>query len=154
MIKFGFVNLIKKSYFLLILIFLVQCTSQGEKIILKDYQWVDRILLIYSKNPEFVDAQLEYLNQPNELIERDLVVIYIENEKFKISSDGLKTINTLDNESMNNITHKFFLKEEPRILLLGKDGLIKISSNNILNSKYIYEIIDEMPMRKLEINQK
>ena len=154
MIKFGFVNLIKKSYFLLILIFLVQCTSQGEEIILKDYQWVDRILLIYSKNPEFVDAQLEYLNQPNELIERDLVVIYIENEKFKISSDGLKTINTLDNESMNNITHKFFLKEESRILLLGKDGLIKISSNNILNSKYIYEIIDEMPMRKLEINQK
>ncbi len=154
MIKFGFVNLIKKSYFLLIIIFLVQCTSQGEKIILKDYQWVDRILLIYSKNPEFVDAQLEYLNQPNELIERDLVVIYIENEKFKISSDGLKTINTLDNESMNNITHKFFLKEESRILLLGKDGLIKISSNNILNSKYIYEIIDEMPMRKLEINQK
>ena len=154
MIKFGFVNLIKKSYFLLILIFFVQCTSQGEEIILKDYQWVDRILLIYSKNPEFVDAQLEYLNQPNELIERDLVVIYIENEKFKISSDGLKTINTLDNESMNNITHKFFLKEESRILLLGKDGLIKISSNNILNSKYIYEIIDEMPMRKLEINQK
>tara|TARA_A100000164_G_scaffold165205_1_gene146531 strand:- start:96 stop:560 length:465 start_codon:yes stop_codon:yes gene_type:complete len=154
MIKFGFVNLIKKSYFLLILIFLVQCTSQGEEIILKDYEWVDRILLIYSKNPEFVDAQLEYLNQPNELIERDLVVIYIENEKFKISSDGLKTINTLDNESMNNITHKFFLKEESRILLLGKDGLIKISSNNILNSKYIYEIIDEMPMRKLEINQK
>lgn len=154
MIKFGFVNLIKKSYFLLILIFLVQCTSQGEEIILKDYQWVDRILLIYSKNPEFVDAQLEYLSQPNELIERDLVVIYRENEKFKISSDGLKTINTLDNESMNNITHKFFLKEESRILLLGKDGLIKISSNNILNSKYIYEIIDEMPMRKLEINQK
>ncbi len=34
-----------------------------------------------------------------------------------------------------------------------KDGLIKISSDNILNSKYIYEIIDEMPMRKLEINQ-
>tara|TARA_S200000501_G_scaffold174591_1_gene164299 strand:+ start:1240 stop:1704 length:465 start_codon:yes stop_codon:yes gene_type:complete len=154
MIKFGFVNLIKKSYFLLILIFLVQCTSQGEEIILKDYEWVDRILLIYSKNPEFVDAQLEYLNQPNELIERDLVVIYIENEKFKISSDGLKTINTLDNESINNITNKFFLKEESRILLLGKDGLIKISSDNILNSKYIYEIIDEMPMRKLEINQK
>ena len=154
MIKFGFVNLIKKSYFLLIIIFFVQCTSQGEEIILKDYEWVDRILLIYSKNPEFVDSQLEYLNQPNELIERDLVVIYIENEKFKISSDGLKTINTLDNESMNNITHKFFLKEESRILLLGKDGLIKISSNNILNSKYIYEIIDEMPMRKLEINQK
>ena len=154
MIKFGFVNLIKKSYFLLILIFLVQCTSQGEKIILKDYQWVDRILLIYSKNQEFVDAQLEYLSQPNELIERDLVVIYREYEKFKISSDGLKTINTLDNESINNITNKFFLKEESRILLLGKDGLIKISSDNILNSKYIYEIIDEMPMRKLEINQK
>ena len=154
MIKFGFVNLIKKSYFLLIIIFFVQCTSQGEEIILKDYQWVDRILLIYSKNQEFVDAQLEYLSQPNELIERDLVVIYREYEKFKISSDGLKTINTLDNESMNNITHKFFLKEESRILLLGKDGLIKISSNNILNSKYIYEIIDEMPMRKLEINQK
>jgi len=154
MIKFGFVNLIKKSYFLLILIFFVQCTSQGEEIILKDYQWVDRILLIYSKNPEFVDAQLEYLSQPNELIERDLVVIYREYEKFKISSDGLKTINTLDNESINNITNKFFLKEESRILLLGKDGLIKISSNNILNSKYIYEIIDEMPMRKLEINQK
>ena len=154
MIKFGVVNLIKKSYFLLILIFFVQCTSQGEEIILKDYQWVDRILLIYSKNQEFVDAQLEYLSQPNELIERDLVVIYSENEKFKISSDGLKTINTLDNESINNITNKFFLKEESRILLLGKDGLIKISSDNILNSKYIYEIIDEMPMRKLEINQK
>jgi len=154
MIKFGVVNLIKKSYFLLILIFFVQCTSQGEEIILKDYQWVDRILLIYSKNQEFVDAQLEYLSQPNELIERDLVVIYSENEKFKISSDGLKTINTLDNESINNITNKFFLKEETRILLLGKDGLIKISSDNILNSKYIYEIIDEMPMRKLEINQK
>ena len=154
MIKFGVVNLIKKSYFLLILIFFVQCTSQGEEIILKDYQWVDRILLIYSKNQEFVDAQLEYLSQPNELIERDLVVIYSENEKFKISSDGLKTINTLDSESINNITNKFFLKEETRILLLGKDGLIKISSDNILNSKYIYEIIDEMPMRKLEINQK
>ena len=82
MIKFGVVNLIKKSYFLLILIFFVQCTSQGEEIILKDYQWVDRILLIYSKNQEFVDAQLEYLSQPNELIERDLVVIYRENEKI------------------------------------------------------------------------
>jgi len=48
---------------------------------------------------------------------------------------------------------KFLLKNDPFMFyLVGLDGGIKFSSSDIISNKKLFQLIDVMPMRRLEIN--
>ncbi|MFZ4692580.1 MAG: DUF4174 domain-containing protein [Burkholderiaceae bacterium] len=107
--------------------------------ILKDYRLTNRVILTFSNSEENPDRQLliqQIKQYPCEYMKRDLVHI-----------DLIK-----GTDQYNRLSQKFSLPESTsfKLLLLGKDGEIKLSTNRVeLND--VFSLIDTMPMRKREM---
>jgi hypothetical protein len=107
--------------------------------ILKDYRLTNRVILTFSNSEENPDRQLliqQIKQYPCEYMKRDLVHI-----------DLIK-----GTHQYNRLSQKFSLPESTsfKLLLLGKDGEIKLSTNRVeLND--VFSLIDTMPMRKREM---
>ena len=99
-------------------------------------------------------SQLDQINfESKEFIDRDLVIILLEEDNSRISYDGLNTIKTIDYDSTLSIRNKYDFKNF-KLLLIGKDGGEKYNSNDPININVIYELIDGMQMRKQEIKER
>jgi hypothetical protein len=82
--------------------------------------------------------------------DRDLVV-------FEVLERGPSMMNTahLDQKKVDSIRKHFSVPHESfRIILIGKDGSIKLKRDDQIDLEAIFELIDSMPMRKDEIRQK
>lgn len=94
-----------------------------------------RYLLWHSPSPEF-SSQFERTWQPEAVAckDRDLVLVQITNDAdrkaYKIPKDATA------------------------ILLIGKDGGVKARWSEQVIPKKVYDLIDAMPMRQQEIQQK
>ena len=145
------------KYFLLLItlsfIFFINCQVKHEMLNLNNFEWENRVLIIGGHGSKFKSqlAQIDF--ESKEFIDRDLVVILLEEDNSRISYDGLKTIKTIDYDSTLNIRNKYNFKNF-KLLLIGKDGGEKYNSNDPLNINVIYELIDVMPMRKQEIKER
>tara|TARA_Y100001935_G_scaffold206134_1_gene175199 strand:- start:155 stop:610 length:456 start_codon:yes stop_codon:yes gene_type:complete len=150
-------NLLQKisKYYLLSSLFLFVACSQNEIFFnLKNLEWENRIIIVLSDKNNFVKQQIDDLrNYSEEIIDRDLVIIYSEGDDLIVSFDGFKSKNKIDEASYLNI-HKKYYDKDSRFLLIGKDGGIKIEKNEFIESKEIFKIIDDMPMRKIEMKNK
>ena len=144
------------KYFLLItlsFIFFINCQENQEMLNLKNFEWENRVLIIGGHGSKF-KSQLDQINfEEKEFIDRNLVIILLEENNSKISYDGLKTIKTIDYDSTLSIRNKYDFKNF-KLLLIGKDGGEKYNSNEPVNINVIYELIDAMPMRKQEIEER
>tara|TARA_Y100000816_G_C25909067_1_gene474139 strand:+ start:247 stop:690 length:444 start_codon:yes stop_codon:yes gene_type:complete len=144
------------KYFLLItlsFIFFINCQENQEMLNLKNFEWENRVLIIGGHGSKF-KSQLDQINfEDKEFIDRNLVIILLEEDNSKISYDGLKTIKTIDYDSTLSIRNKYDFKNF-KLLLIGKDGGEKYNSNEPVNINVIYELIDAMPMRKQEIEER
>tara|TARA_B100000945_G_scaffold317098_1_gene319291 strand:+ start:607 stop:1050 length:444 start_codon:yes stop_codon:yes gene_type:complete len=144
------------KYFLLItlsFIFFINCQENQEMLNLKNFEWENRVLIIGGHGSKF-KSQLDQINfEDKEFIDRNLVIILLEENNSKISYDGLKTIKTIDYDSTLSIRNKYDFKNF-KLLLIGKDGGEKYNSNEPVNINVIYELIDAMPMRKQEIEER
>ena len=144
------------KYFLLItlsFIFFINCQENQEMLNLKNFEWENRVLIIGGHGSKF-KSQLDQINfEDKEFIDRNLVIILLEENNSKISYDGLKTIKTIDYDSTLSIRNKYDFKNF-KLLLIGKDGGEKYNSNKPVNINVIYELIDAMPMRKQEIEER
>ncbi len=150
-------NLLQKisKYYLLSSLFLFVACSQNEIFFnLKNLEWENRIIIVLSDKNNFVKQQIDDLrNYSEEIIDRDLVIIYSEGDDLIVSFDGFESKNKIDEASYLNI-HKKYYDKDSRFLLIGKDGGIKIDKNEFIESKEIFKIIDDMPMRKIEMKNK
>tara|TARA_B100002052_G_C15621820_1_gene480018 strand:+ start:35 stop:490 length:456 start_codon:yes stop_codon:yes gene_type:complete len=150
-------NLLEKisKYYLLSSLFLFVACSQNEIFFnLKNLEWENRIIIVLSDKNNFVKQQIDDLrNYSEEIIDRDLVIIYSEGDDLIVSFDGFESKNKIDEASYLNI-HKKYYDKDSRFLLIGKDGGIKIDKNEFIESKEIFKIIDDMPMRKIEMKNK
>ena len=150
-------NLLQKisKYYLLSSLFLFVACSQNEIFFnLKNLEWENRIIIVLSDKNNFVKQQIDDLrNYSEEIIDRDLVIIYSEGDDLIVSFDGFESKNKIDEASYLNI-HKKYYDKDSRFLLIGKDGGIKIEKNEFIESKEIFKIIDDMPMRKIEMKNK
>jgi hypothetical protein len=109
---------------------------------LRAHQWEKRILLLCTSAPR----QAEYLRQKEilkkeeaGLKERDMLVLEINYEQASQSDKDY-----LEKE----------LKVKPApfaVVLLGKDGGVKIRQNQPLSIEGLFSTIDAMPMRKREM---
>ena len=145
-----------KSFLFLIslsFIIFINCQENYEMLNLKNFEWKNRVLIIGGDSSKF-KSQLDQINfESNEFIDRDLVIILIEEDNSRISYDGLKTIKTIDYDSTLNLRNKYNFKEF-KLILIGKDGGEKYNSKKLVNINVIYELIDGMPMRKQEIKER
>ena len=145
---------ISKYYFLSALFIFFACSQNEIFLNLKNLEWENRIIIVLSDKNTFVKEQIDELRiYPEEIIDRDLVIIYSEGDDLIVSFDGFKSKNKIDEASYLNI-HKKYYDKDSRFLLIGKDGGIKIDKNEFIESKEIFRIIDDMPMRKIEMKNK
>jgi hypothetical protein len=145
------------KYFLLLItppfIIFINCQVNHEMFNLKNFEWEKRVLIIGGQSSKF-KSQLDQINfESKEFIDRDLVIILLEEDNSRISYDGLNTIKTIDYDSTLSIRNKYDFKNF-KLLLIGKDGGEKYNSNDPININVIYELIDGMPMRKQEIKER
>ena len=145
------------KYFLLLItlsfIIFINCQVNQEMLNLKNFEWENRVLIIGGYGSKF-KSQLDQINfESKEFIDRDLVIILLEEDNSRISYDGLNSISTIDYDSTLSIRNKYDFKNF-KLLLIGKDGGEKYNSNDPININVIYELIDGMQMRKQEIKER
>lgn len=91
---------------------------------------------------ENLNKQLDLLkNRKKELLERDLIVFQYANGKL-VDIDG-------NTESLN--TKSVPYKDYNGLLLIGKDGGVKLKKKFLVPPDEIFELIDSMPMRRTEM---
>lgn len=118
---------------------------------LQDFQWENRLLIIYAKNvdSQTLNSQLNQIKkQKNEFEERALKVIVLRNEKVEIWSSNQPQ--KLDyNQIMKDLNIE--IEKEYQNLLIGKDGGVKLKNNSPISNIKIFNTIDAMPMRQREM---
>lgn len=140
--------------FILISLFLINCSNQymnNNKLNYKNYQtindfkWNSRLIVLVNINDKIINNNLEMFK--DQLIERDVVILKINNESAFI-----------DNLEMKNVFYKSLSKiidtnKSNTIYLIGKDGKIKNEYNENINLESVIKRIDSMPMRKREMKK-
>ncbi len=107
---------------------------------LKDYLWTNRIIISFSNTASNT--------------ERHLLIQQIEAEKCEYRLRDLVHIDLIKGSGdYERLRHKFSIADHPefKLLLIGKDGKEKLSTNNG-DLKAIFSVVDSMPMRKKEMH--
>lgn len=123
----------------LIFIFLI-FTSTLYSNILDEYNWKNRVVIIFGDDPFHAKVKDIYKEEYAQLKDRD--IIWIEVGKNNTFND-LKDKDFYDYYNINNSTNRF--------LLIGKDGGVKLSRDDVVSPSSLYSIIDVMPMRMREM---
>lgn len=120
---------------------------------LNEYQWQNRLILVFNDLDSEVQAQMQldkFTGQTPELQDRDLLIFRIDDSQV---SDGLDSKVT-DIEAAS-LRKSFNIDiEEFVVLLIGKDGGVKLRSEEVVSSQELFALIDGMPMRRSEIRRK
>lgn len=120
---------------------------------LAQFQWKNRLLFLFAPDavdPLFSKLQSEIAKQPYEVEDRDLVI-------FEILEQGPSRMNTtpLDRQTANSIREHFDVPQRLfTLILVGKDGGVKLMRNDQVNLADVFGLIDSMPMRQNEMQQK
>jgi hypothetical protein len=129
-----------------------QANGQG-KIRLKDYQWKHRLILAFSpstEDPEYRAFAKEIAVQAEEIIDRDILVFHIlETGEIKLGESSLQT-------GAGDYLRKSFSVSPGTftVLLIGKDGGVKLQREGGVKLDEIFSLIDTMPMRQREMREK
>ncbi len=128
--------------------FLLFCSSETQAQDLTNYQWKNRIILLKDADldSDWLQAQLKRLqSNAKELLDRE-VVLFLLSDNFVYDEKRLKTKLQAD-----TIISKYGLSSFEGLVLIGKDGGIKLQEEFIVNPNIIIELIDSMPMRMSEM---
>ena len=108
---------------------------------LDDLRWKKRVIIIYAPNgSEQKLSQQERLlhSHDAELKERDLTKIILRSRAENAE-----------------IAERFNLaKADFALLLIGKDGLEKLRSRDVVSPETLFRLVDSMPMRQEEMREK
>lgn len=131
--------------FLLVAILMLSIQPPTLKRWLTDNQWKHRVILVYAPSASSPDLQKQRALLATDaagLTERDLIV-------RELIADQLSTGDRAFLEEELNTTGSTF-----RVLLIGKDGGVKIRQTNPITPKQLFGTIDGMYMRQQEMKKK
>jgi hypothetical protein len=120
---------------------------------LSQYRWKNRLLLIFAPNrshPMFDVLHQSLAAKKSEVSDRDLVI-------FEIFESAPSSINgkVIDSESAHLLRERFDVRPGKfAVVLIGKDGGIKLKRRDRIDLKEIFGLIDAMPMRQEEMRRK
>ncbi len=126
--------------------------ASAEKDEIARFRWQNRILLVFSTTPALPAYQtLAYDLTRNQdgVRERDLVV-------FFVFGDGASRLGEepLSDRQAENLRRRFDVRpDEFKVVLVGKDGLVKINSVAV-SLRDLFAVIDAMPMRQREMRDR
>jgi len=115
---------------------------------LSPYKWENRVLLIFSESQEQITEQKKkWFVDRDGMDDRDLVIFEFNNRHGK-SPDHVM----LKAKQVNWFyEHYNFKNAEFKVVLIGKDGSVKLQTDDYLSTKKLFSTIDAMPMRQREM---
>lgn len=117
------------------------------------FQWKNRLLFLFApdrSHPYFNHLYSQIIEQKSEVEDRDLVI-------FSVLLQGPSQMNTtaIDRQEADSIRDQFTIPPDDfSLILIGKDGGIKLKRNDRVDLAEVFELIDSMPMRRNEMRQK
>ncbi|MCG6945551.1 MAG: DUF4174 domain-containing protein [Deltaproteobacteria bacterium] len=139
---------------LLIMVVAMAVQAKGQdKIRLKDYQWKNRLILAFSpstKDKGYRAFAKDIALQAEEVVDRDLLVFHIlETGEIKLGESSLQT------GAGDYLRESFSIRSGTlTVLLIGKDGGVKLRREGGVELNQIFSLIDTMPMRQREMREK
>jgi hypothetical protein len=128
----------------------VVVVEQTATIDLAAYQWENRLVLIFA--PTSADASLQaqlatFSGRAGEVVDRDLILGY-----FPAAEDGSFGGEPTAVSAGEALREELGIAPERfTVLLIGKDGGVKLRSATPLTADRIFGTIDSMPMRQQEM---
>jgi hypothetical protein len=113
--------------------------------------WEKRVLLVFAPDEQYAglrrqNAMLEAIGDG--LVERDMIVIRVFADD-RVSVDG-----EYHAQSASSFYRRFAVdRGEFRVILVGKDGGVKLDRNHAISGGALFALIDSMPMRRNEMQQ-
>ena len=120
---------------------------------LSQFQWKNRLLFLFAPDANHPDARKlhhDIARQPDEVKDRDLLI-------FEIFGQGASRMDAvaLDQQTADSVRDRFGIaKNEFTLILVGKDGGVKLKRDGHVKMKDVFELIDSMPMRQNEMRQR
>jgi hypothetical protein len=120
---------------------------------LTPYRWQNRLILVFSPTaavPEYGTFDRQLSAASDEVLDRDLIVIRA------FETGGLPTDTpSLSSDDAAALRRRFGVqKNRFTVILIGKDGGVKMVREGQVTLQKIFDLIDSMPMRQQEIRQK
>lgn len=142
-----------KTLLILVVSTMAAQANGQDKIRLNGYQWKHRLILAFSpstEDPGYRAFAKEIAVQAEEVIERDLLVFHIlETGEIKLGESSLQAgSGDYLRESFSISPGRF------TVLLIGKDGGVKLRREGGVELNEIFSLIDTMPMRQREMKEK
>ncbi len=135
-------------------VFVVAIKSEAKETLgLKEYEWRNRLLLLFTPSldgPGYLKLNEDLSRQKEEVMDRDLLVLHI-------LESGETTLGNLPlaEGSGDYLREKFSIKPGTfTVLLIGRDGGVKLRREGQVKLQEIFSLIDSMPMRQREMREK
>ena len=117
---------------------------------LSDLKWKYRILIISdAQNEIYLKEKMNNISKyGQDIIDRDLIIFYENNENIYYNST---LVSKSLRESIMSLTSQYQI--DRKMILIGKDGRVKrvFSSSDQIHK--VFDLIDTMPMRKIEMRR-
>jgi hypothetical protein len=134
------------GWLLLAMLGLTPMVAQAET--LSDLQWQKRPLLVFAptQNDVRLQEQIGLLKGAIEgLNERDVHINFISTDEVISATEPRLE------EKSDNLRKRFDISDSFAVLLVGKDGTVKLRDTSPVEPKKLFQTIDAMPMRQKEM---
>jgi hypothetical protein len=124
-----------------------------EMVDLDQYRWKNRLLFLFSPSPEdeaYQSLDQELRRNPDGVRDRDLLV-------FRLLEQGpsFRDSQEISPQGGGNLRRRFGVSRGKfTVVLVGKDGGVKLRQSEPVTLAEIFALIDSMPMRQREMREK
>ena len=117
---------------------------------LSDLKWKYRILIISdAQNEIYLKEKMNNISKySQDIIDRDLIIFYENNENIYYNST---LVSKSLRESIMSLTSQYQI--DRKMILIGKDGGVKKVFSQSDQIYKVFDLIDTMPMRKIEMKR-
>jgi hypothetical protein len=140
-------------WMLMVAVSVIPPQASASIINLSDYRWKHRLLFIFAPSTSdatFLELDRRLAQTTSEIEDRDMIIFRIfENIPSRVSN---KPLPPGDAEALR----RRFGIETGRftVVLVGKDGGVKLVAHRDADLQSIFDLIDSMPMRRQEVRDK
>lgn len=127
--------------------FLLAASTEGLAMdSLSQYTWKKRVLVVFGEPtaPKLSRQIALFKSQTDDLAERDMVVLQVSRDKVSAVYGDNPDIKPDD------LRAELQASDEFQLVLVGKDGGVKLRSKDVVADAEIFDLIDRMPMRQGE----
>ncbi|MEM7534312.1 MAG: DUF4174 domain-containing protein [Chloroflexota bacterium] len=124
---------------------------------LAQYRWERRLLLIFAESPDssLYTQQLQaYTELSYELIDRDMYWFHLFQADSSYLDEGLQPFARLSADFVEELRTVYNADSASfRVVLIGKDGGVKLNMTDVVMPDQLFSLIDAMPMRQREMRE-